>query len=305
MRLLLATDGSAGAQTATDRVTGLPWPSGTTVDVVRVVDTMSSAWAYAPVPDLHVPQEQLMAEARQGVDEMVIHLRNHGLGATGFLVQGPETAALLDHATTNATDLIVCGSRGRGYLRSLLLGSVSAGLAARAHCSVLVARHPTATKVVVAVDGSPSATAAEHIVMGLPMFDQLPFDLLTVTGPAVGPEEEWEAHVRLVGQVQHSVAERLRERGRIPREVVLTGRPASEIVDHVTTSGASLVVLGAHDQTGLDKLLLGSTTLEVLTHSSASVLVAREPVTRRDDRGRAIRVPSRDAHALVGANPPA
>ncbi len=304
MRLLLATDGSADAQVAADLVATLPWPEGTTIDVVRVVDTMASAWAYAPVPDLHVPQEQLMAEARQGVDQTVMHLRSRALGATGFLAQGPATSALLDHATTNGTDLIVCGSRGRGYLRSVLLGSVSAGVAARARCSVLVARHPTVTSVVVAVDGSSSATAAEHLVMGLPVFDQLAFDLLTVTGPAVGPEEEWEAHVRLVAQLQRSVADRLRERGRIPREVLVTGRPASEIIDHARTSGASLIVLGAHDQTSLDKLLLGSTTLEVLTHGTASVLVAREPVFGWDTR-QGVAAGSREARDLVGSRPSA
>jgi nucleotide-binding universal stress UspA family protein len=110
------------------------------------------------------------------------------------------------------------------------------------------------------------------------MFDGLPLDLVTVTGQPIGPEDEWQAHVRLVGQLQRAVGDRLREGGRSPHEVLLTGRPATEIVEHVRASGASLIVLGAHDQSHLDKLFLGSTTLEVLTHSAASVLVAREPI---------------------------
>ena len=39
MRLILATDGSAGARTATDLVASLPWPVGTEVEVVAVTDT--------------------------------------------------------------------------------------------------------------------------------------------------------------------------------------------------------------------------------------------------------------------------
>lgn len=302
MRLLLATDGSDGASNAVELVAGLPWPEGTTVDVVRVVDIAVSTWAYAPVPDLHVPHEQYMAEARDTVDGAVTRLRSHGLDAAGFVLEGPETETILDHAATNRTDLIVCGSRGRGYLRSLLLGSVSAGIAARAGCSVLVARHPTATSVIVAVDGSSSATAAEHIVEDLPMFDGLPLDLLTVTGPAVGPDDEWDAHVRLVAQLQRAVGDRLRAGGRAPSEVLLTGRPASEIVDHARGSDASLIVLGAHDQTRLDKLLLGSTTLEVLTHCTASVLVAREPVSRSVDVRDAAPAGSVGAEALAGSS---
>ena len=81
MKLLLATDGSAGASIAEDLVIGLPWPDHTTVDVVRVVDTMLSTWAYAPVPNLEEPHELLMSEARSSVDRTVAHLRGHGLGA--------------------------------------------------------------------------------------------------------------------------------------------------------------------------------------------------------------------------------
>ena len=47
---------------------------------------------------------------------------------------------LLDYARRNAIDLIVVGSRGRGRLPGLLLGSVSQKLASVAHCSVLIAR---------------------------------------------------------------------------------------------------------------------------------------------------------------------
>jgi nucleotide-binding universal stress UspA family protein len=303
MKLLLATDGSTGASIAEDLVAGIPWPDHTTVDVVRVADLMLSTWAYAPVPDLQEPHEQLMSEAHDSVDRTVAHLRSHGLDATGFVLQGPPIQMLVEHARTNGSDLVVCGSRGRGHLRSLFLGSVSAGIAARAGCSVLVARHATVENVVVAVDGSPSATAAERVVMAFPIFEHLPLDLVTVTGQPIGPEDEWQAHVRLVAQLQRVVGDRLRESGRTPHEVLLTGRPASEIVDHARETGASLIVLGAHDQTGLDKLFLGSTTLEVLMHSHASVLVAREPALRSAETREAVVVGSREAQLLVGSTP--
>ncbi len=303
MKLLLAIDGSAGASIAEDVVVGIRWPDGTTVDVVRVVDAMLSTWAYAPVPNLQEPHEQLMAEARDSVDRTVTRLRSYGLDATGFVLQGPEVSALVDHAAANGSDLVVCGSRGRGHLRSLLLGSVSAGIAARAGCSVLVARQPTITSAAVAVDGSPSATAATDAVIGLPMFEGIPLDLVTVTGQPVGPEDEWRAHVRLTAQLQSAVAERLRDAGQETHAVLLTGRPASEIIEHVRASGVSLVVLGAHDQTNIDKLFLGSTTLDVLTHTHASVLVARAKVVRSVEPSEALPIASREERQLVGSAP--
>ena len=276
MRLLLATDGSAGAQVAADLVAGLPWPEDTIVDVVRVLDTLASNWASAPTPDLHISYERLVSEARQTVDQTARRMRSYGLRSAGFVLNGPEVPSLVDQATDTGVDMVVCGSRGRGHLRSVMLGSVSAGVAAGAPCSVLVARHPTVTKVILAVDGSPSATAAEHVAMTLPMFANPSLDLITVTGPPFGSEDDWQTHVRLVGQLQHSAGDRLRGAGRDAREVLLTGRPAPEIVAQAAESGADLIVLGAHAQSGLDRLLLGSTTLEVLTHSHASVMVARE-----------------------------
>lgn len=51
---------------------------------------------------------------------------------------GNPGSVLLSLAKEHDCDLIVMGSRGRGALKSLLLGSVSAHLVSNAHCPVLV-----------------------------------------------------------------------------------------------------------------------------------------------------------------------
>ncbi len=74
------------------------------------------------------------------------------------------------------------------------------------------------------------------------------------------------------------------------REVLLTGDAAVEIVDEAGRSGADLIVLGTRGRSGLDRILLGSVANDVLTHSHASVLIARDARARRINGGARIRV---------------
>lgn len=59
-----------------------------------------------------------------------------GLGATSEVLDGTPVQALTDVSAT--LDLLVCGSRGYGALRSVIVGGVSRGLAHRAACPLLV-----------------------------------------------------------------------------------------------------------------------------------------------------------------------
>lgn len=51
--------------------------------------------------------------------------------------------------------------------------------------------------------------------------------------------------------------------------------PAEAIVDAARTEGCSLIVMASHGRRGLGRLLLGSQTADVLTHSPVPVLVVR------------------------------
>jgi nucleotide-binding universal stress UspA family protein len=51
--------------------------------------------------------------------------------------------------------------------------------------------------------------------------------------------------------------------------------PAEGIVDCAKDKGCDLIVMASHGRRGISKLLLGSETTRVLTHSSVPVLVCR------------------------------
>jgi nucleotide-binding universal stress UspA family protein len=65
---------------------------------------------------------------------------DHGLAARPEVVSGLQsvTEALLDAAAAAGTTVVVLGSRGRGGLRSALLGSTSAGVLHHTALPVLV-----------------------------------------------------------------------------------------------------------------------------------------------------------------------
>lgn len=83
--------------------------------------------------------------ARSVAEDGALRATEHGYKATPMINESFEgiPKAILDTADQLSARLIVCGQRGRGALRSALLGSVSHALASHARHSILIApEHP-------------------------------------------------------------------------------------------------------------------------------------------------------------------
>jgi nucleotide-binding universal stress UspA family protein len=59
------------------------------------------------------------------------------------------------------------------------------------------------------------------------------------------------------------------------RSEVATGDPAAQLIRMAAQASADLVVVGTHGRTALGRLILGSVSLEVLSHAPCSVRVGR------------------------------
>jgi nucleotide-binding universal stress UspA family protein len=79
--------------------------------------------------------------ARSVAEEGALHAGEHGYKATPMVKESFEgiPTAILETADDLSARLIVCGQRGRGALRSTLLGSVSHTLASHTRRSILIA----------------------------------------------------------------------------------------------------------------------------------------------------------------------
>jgi nucleotide-binding universal stress UspA family protein len=138
-RILVAFDGSPHALGALADAAELAQVHRATLTVIAVV----------PVPGLwvgdagDVPLDfggQSLAQEYESMLDRAVGTVPADVPVTRLLGRGPAAPAILAEARESQHDLIVMGSRGRGDLRSLVLGSVSHAVLRESPVPVLVSR---------------------------------------------------------------------------------------------------------------------------------------------------------------------
>lgn len=307
MRVLLATDGSPSSAIAAELVGNIRWPTGTSVEVVRVVDDGVRDMAAGPWPvvGLATPPDieaAVIQEAEDALVALVEPLRTLGLRTDHAVLRGRPADALLEWIAHHLPDIVIVGSRGASAFERALVGSVSAELVDGSPVPVLVARRPTLERVVVAVDGSVIASQAVATVRRWPFLATAEIRALSVAPEQISwwPGELLAANRDVAGAGRDAATTALREHDAIAGEAaaelravgfaaepeVRAGSPASTILAFAREWDADLVIMGSHGRTGLARLLLGSVARNVLHHAGCSVLVVR----RHPDPARGKRV---------------
>jgi nucleotide-binding universal stress UspA family protein len=140
MRILLAVDDAEHSNAATQSILERPWPTGSTIRVLCVVQT------YTPLPipegalDYEDVSESLLKEAQGIVDRTKAKLGALGLMIESGVRRGDPRQEIVDEANDWRADLIVVGSQGRKGVQRWLLGSVAEHVVRHASCSVEVVR---------------------------------------------------------------------------------------------------------------------------------------------------------------------
>jgi nucleotide-binding universal stress UspA family protein len=293
MKLLVATDLSQGPRSLIDAVNERPWPAGSEVCVLHVVDV-------TPFP----LGAELMEAARKGAESAVKSIGERlgpsGLKARTEVLLGAPPRVIPEYAGTWGADLVVVGSHSGSGLARLLLGSVARNVVRTAPCSVEIVRahdpsHTrTAFKILLAMDGSDRSILAARSVAERPWPTGTCVKIISAVPPFV-PVADIETGY-FYGEQAILVAEAVEkaERSRAveaiakAREILrkspiaqiegsepLTGDPKAVILDHAAEWGADMIVVGSHGWRGFDRLIMGSVSEAVALHAHCSVEVIR------------------------------
>lgn len=259
--------------------------------------------------------------ARAVLDEALARVEPLGLRTSSAVATGDAAAVLVE--MSREAGLVVVGTRGRGGFAERLLGTVSSAVPAHAHCPTVVVPfrrgdrtgvtagdlesgaasaerpgpdddgdHLPVRRVVVGVDGSPSAEVA--LARAIDEAEAWGAELTALTAVPIGTTSSFLAW--LPGSIDHETV--LRDVGEGLDVVVdraLEGHPDLQVRRHVLDGTAAqlltefstavdLVVVGSRGRGGFAGLLLGSTSQAVLHHASCPVMVVTTR-SRDEDTG--------------------
>jgi nucleotide-binding universal stress UspA family protein len=199
------------------------------------------------------------------------------LHITAHVVDDEAARVLIDESTH--ASLIVLGSRHLASVGSVLLGSVSAAVSARAACPVVVLRGPAGLAaehpaVVVGVDGHPSSEGVIEFGFDYASRRSVPLRAVLCWHPDRLAEMMWRAEPPAPAQAQAWLSEALAGwREKYPDVVVYSGvirdHPVAGLV--AASAAQDLLVVGSRGRHALAGTLLGSVSQGVLHHATCPV----------------------------------
>jgi len=207
-----------------------------------------------------------------------------GLEVGAHVTWGDPREVMAD--LSSRVHLLVVGSRGRGAVRSKLLGSVSATVARQAACPVVVCRPPGSAAgdagVLVGADGTAESLPVVEFAFRYASLRNLPLTALhcmwdavaAVHGPSLAPSTEGglEEQRMLLSETVAGLREKF-------PEVSVNLQLARGFADECLATGSprwELIVVGRHPVDSIPRLVAGSIATAVVEHAHTTVVVVPE-----------------------------
>ena len=286
-RILFATDGSEDSELAATTAVGLAKITGSELHVLHVGPAVPENFETTDVESGPIERE-----ARRVLDEQLKKIENvGGTVAQSHLRMGGAAEEVIELAEELSTGLIVLGSRGRGRIRRLVMGSVSDSVVRHAPCPVMVTRWKPIVfpaKILVATDGSEEADLAAQSAADLAARTGSELHMAHVgetLGPGysgyVGYEEGVlaSAQEELERQAQQTLEAQIKRikgaEGTPVQSHLRLGRSDEEIIFLAEQIGADLVVVGSRGLGGIRRALVRSVSDSIVRHAHSPEMVVR------------------------------
>ena len=290
MKLLIAVDSANSTEVLVASVGVRPWPEGTTAHVLSVVadtDVPLEVWREFGYVKAAVRRE--MENRGQQITSLAVErLREVGIPAEVVVTRGDPRYLIPFFARKWSSDLIFVQAHVRKDFEHWVLGSVARAVVTAAPCTVQIVRNQTkdhaqtldsARRVLLATDGSETASTAADAIAGRPWPEGSEFRVVTV-------EEPWLVRQTSALQNINSAEQVLACAGPKATAAVLSGNPKEVILEEAKKWNADLIVVGSHGRRGFKRFLLGSVSEAVAMNAHCSVVVVRDPA-RSSRRARA------------------
>ncbi|MFF4487826.1 universal stress protein [Streptomyces sp. NPDC001544] len=282
--LVVGVDGSESSLTAIDWAVDEAARHGLPLRLVY-----ASLWeryeGVMPSDNRERPSEQVMAEHVVASAAERARLRDPDVKTATDILPEEAVDALL-HESEYAF-AVVTGARGRGEIKGLLLGSTGLGVAAHAHCPVIVVRGDRAglagTHERVLLGAGDPDTAGEAVRFAFQEAEARGC-VLDVVRAWRSPAHEAAAHPLLTGTPAHQHEQRASAQldrllddaaaaapGLRVRRTTVEGTARKVLVDR--SAAADLVVIGARRRPGRFGLQLGRVAHTLLHHAQCPVAV--------------------------------
>ena len=295
-RLLFATDFSDGAMKAEAYAAFFSEAYLAPIEIFHVLELYPGLDPDYPVNQVYL--EQLRRDTDTHLAEAVRRLEDKRLTVNGRSLLGVPSAQICAAAEESHADLIVLGTRGKGGLEHLLLGSTAERVVSKASCPVLTVGMSQlcagsassalgfagVTHILVAVDFSDCSLDALEYAVQVAKQLKATVTILHVLEPVsygldltlVHTAERERVHARIQKQLDafvHAIA----LEGLSVDPAIRGGTPADSLIQFLGENRCDLVVMGTHGRRGLSHLVNGSVAEAVLRRAPCPVLTVKSP----------------------------
>lgn len=295
-RILCTTDFSHEAERALVHAAALAKWYGAKLTVLHVVSIFDGAINPAAIAGDGDRLAERPSE-RQVFGRLQACVNEAGAAASDpelLIESGPAHEVIVHRAGAGRADLLVMGTHGRGGFKRLLLGSVTEKVVRLATCPVLTVPPSTPSttsapvrfkEIVCPIDYSPSAMKglAYALELGRQADGRVTvlnsFEYLEEDDPGAfsdpGLRDYQRRLIEHARQRLHATLEGEPQTWCAINEVVTVGKSYREVLKLSTQVNADLIVMGAQGHRGLDLMLSGSNTQQVIRMAHCPVLTIR------------------------------